>query len=98
MKIDLGMKVSDLVTGFQGIVTGHARYITGCDQYLVQPEPKAEDLGRVRPVAEWFDDNRIVPMDGGDLQPAALAIKNNAAGIEAAPENNGGADAPAPVK
>lgn len=31
--IILGRKVRDKVTGFEGIVTGRATYLTGCDQY-----------------------------------------------------------------
>ncbi len=27
--------VKDKITGFSGKVTGHADYITGCDQFLV---------------------------------------------------------------
>ena len=32
-KIRMGAKVTDKVSGFQGIVTGRAEYSTGCRQY-----------------------------------------------------------------
>ena len=94
MRIDLGMRVQDVVTGFEGMVLGHARYLTGCDQYLVQPEPKEEDLGKKRPTAEWYDDNRLAVMEEGALQPAAKKIQE----ISAGEANDGGADLEAPVK
>ena len=49
MKTELGQKVKDSITGFAGIVTGRAEYITGCHQILVQPPVKnAKDGGDSR--------------------------------------------------
>ena len=36
--IKLGMKARDIITGFTGVVTAHARYLTGCDQYCLKPQ------------------------------------------------------------
>jgi hypothetical protein len=47
--------VRDKVTGFIGVVTGHADYLTGCDQYLVQPASKNNEWNEGR----WFDANRL---------------------------------------
>ena len=56
LNIKLGQKVQDAVTGFQGIVTGHVEYLTGCNQSLVQPAVKPEgDFVESR----WFDDDRL---------------------------------------
>lgn len=55
-KFPLGITVKDKITGFSGIITGLARYITGCDQYLVQPEAKNGDYKEGR----WFDEGRLV--------------------------------------
>ena len=55
-KIKLGKTVSDKITGFKGVVTGKCSYLTGCDQYLVQPSSK-EDNQKIEPV--WFDVNRL---------------------------------------
>lgn len=49
------LHVRDKITGFQGIVTGHADYITGCDQYLVQPASKDGEWKEGR----WFDESRL---------------------------------------
>jgi hypothetical protein len=49
------IKVKDKVTGFIGVVTGHADYLTGCDQYLVQPASKDGEWKEGR----WFDENRL---------------------------------------
>jgi len=54
-RISLGDKAKDVVTGFEGTVTGHCQYLTGCDQYVLTPparEGKIIDSG-------WFDENRI---------------------------------------
>lgn len=53
--IALGSKAKDKITGFSGIVTGHARYITGCDQYLLNA--KATSDGQVHSL--WVDENRL---------------------------------------
>lgn len=52
----LGVKVTDRITGFSGVVTGHVRYITGCNQVLVVPRVKA-DGSYVD--AQWFDEQRL---------------------------------------
>lgn len=56
MRKKMGYHAKDLVTGFQGIITGFARYITGCDQVCLTPPVKGDGTvieGR------WFDTNRI---------------------------------------
>ena len=64
MEIDLGSQVQDQVTGFFGIVTGHCRYITGCNQYLVQPKVKSNgDFVDSR----WFDEDRLTATEGPKL-------------------------------
>ncbi len=52
----MGFTARDLVTGFSGEITGHARYITGCDQFLLQPETN-KDGEWVKAI--WFDDERL---------------------------------------
>lgn len=51
-----GQEVKDKITGFKGIVTGKCSYITGCEQYLVQPKSKVSDK---KPEAIWFDIDRL---------------------------------------
>lgn len=57
MKIEFGDKVQDSITGFVGTVTGRTEYITGCDQYLVQPPVKADSGDFVE--ARWIDVDRL---------------------------------------
>lgn len=62
-QIELGVFVADEVTGFRGIVTGKASYLTGCDQYLVQPKSKQAGEGNEADYTwvegRWFDVNRL---------------------------------------
>jgi hypothetical protein len=80
------IEVEDKVTGFVGVVTGMSSYITGCDQYLVQPKVKAESKDFNEP--RWFDEGRlkVISIDGQDYKPSDLIGKDN------------GPDVPAPVK
>lgn len=51
-----GDKVKDKTTGFAGVVTGRADYLSGCNQYCIQPaveDGKWVDL-------HWFDEPRLV--------------------------------------
>ena len=57
---ELGKTAKDVITGFSGVITGHVRYLTGCDQYLLQP--KMAEKGK-RPAAEWFDETRLVKVN-----------------------------------
>ena len=34
----IGQKVRDRVTDFTGIIVAHCTYISGCDQFQIQPE------------------------------------------------------------
>jgi hypothetical protein len=55
MKI-LGKKVKDKITGFEGIATSKHIYITGCNQYGVQPSIDKD--GKI-PDPKWFDEGRL---------------------------------------
>lgn len=55
----MGLKVRDVVTGFEGVVVGFAIHLTGCKQYVVKPKVKEDgtasegfmiDEGRVKVV------------------------------------------------
>lgn len=50
--IKLGATAKEIITGFEGVVTGRASYITGCDQYLVSPRDGGKD-------PKWFDEQRL---------------------------------------
>lgn len=54
-RISLGSKVKDCVTGFSGVVTGRAEYLTGCRQYSVMGRAKDGKSGD----GMWFDEDRL---------------------------------------
>lgn len=56
----LGDKVQDRITGFEGIATGVADYITGCRQILVTP--KAASDGKYIDAC-WLDVDRLVVLE-----------------------------------
>ena len=54
--VRLGQKVRDRISGFAGVVTGRAQYISGCAQALVAPTVTADGAFRN---SEWFDEQRL---------------------------------------
>ncbi|MQU72366.1 hypothetical protein [Sinorhizobium meliloti] len=64
--IKLGSYAKDCITNFTGVVTGHAEYITGCDQYLLSPQTPDKE-------PKWFDEQRLVV----DLIYAPLTLDNS---------------------
>lgn len=90
--IPFGTHVRDIITGQTGIVTGYCTYITGCDQYLLQPPAKAADNspGEVR----WVDYARLKPT-GEEIAPEVAALANLDHAATSTPR---GADIPAPRK
>lgn len=71
MDLTMGATYRDKVSGFKGVATGHAKYITGCDQLLLQP-PVKESGEFVE--GRWFDAHRLEV--AGD---AIVEIDNSAA-------------------
>ncbi len=55
MKLQMGQEVVDLISGFKGIVTGFAQYVTGCTQALVQPKMRGGSFIEGR----WIDLDRL---------------------------------------
>jgi hypothetical protein len=58
--IELGREYQDAITGYTGVAIGHVTYLTGCNQTLLQPRCGNDKID-ARPVAEWFDDQRMRP-------------------------------------
>lgn len=52
----LGYTATDRITGFNGIITGFCAYLTGCNQYLVQP--RIDLAGKVEE-SRWLDEQRL---------------------------------------
>lgn len=58
--IALGDRVKDTLTGFTGVVTGRAEYLTGCNQVYILP--KSEKENEIKDGA-WFDIERIEKLE-----------------------------------
>jgi hypothetical protein len=65
----IGRTVKDQITGFEGVVTGRAEYITGCAQLLVQPKMRANSFVEPR----WIDEDRC---DVSTRERIGVTIKN----------------------
>lgn len=73
--MELGMedRVRDRITGFAGVVTAVASYVTGCRQFFVQP--KVDNDGKYQ-VGHWFDETRLELVALADISPAAERVEN----------------------
>ncbi|MBK9949857.1 MAG: hypothetical protein IPP12_22245 [Nitrospira sp.] len=69
-KVQIGVFVEDVVTGFRGTVTGIVHYITGCEA-LVAPRGLNSD-GKIRD-SQWFDVQRLVV----DAKVARIVLDNS---------------------
>ncbi len=56
MNIRLGSKMKDKITGFEGVVTGYCKYLTGCHQALLVPP--VDDDGKMID-GHWCDEQRL---------------------------------------
>ncbi len=70
--IELGMKAKDKITGFEGIITGHVKYLYGCDQYCLNSEAKDGKLSD----SGYFDEGRIEVIGRGILPEEVKGEKN----------------------
>jgi len=55
-KIELGVKVKDNITGFEGTTVARAEYLNGCIQYQLEgdmPTKPGDDI--------WIDEQRLLP-------------------------------------
>ncbi len=61
--IQLGQKGRDKITGFEGIIISHVKYLFGCDQYGLTPQATDGKLGDTN----YFDEGRIEVIGRGIL-------------------------------
>lgn len=73
MDITLGTKVRDKITGFEGIATGRATYITGCDQICITPQAEGGDFKS----SHWVDDARVETIPGVGIEQDAVQGDDN---------------------
>lgn len=94
-KFQLGVRVREIVSGFEGIVTGRAEYLNGCVQYLVRPKMVVKEGDQPKaPDGVWYDEQYLELVDPG------LLHERHPTAVRAAGETLAGArtgsDAPAP--
>lgn len=81
-KFEVGVQAKDKLTGYKGLITGRCDYITGCNQYLLQPKGKNN---AEYPKSTWFDENRIEVLKSKKIKlETGTSIKDNGA-CESAP-------------
>ncbi len=56
-KFKMRERVRCNVTGFEGVVTGYADYLTGCEQYCVKPTTLDKD-GKMQN-GHWLDQDQL---------------------------------------
>jgi len=72
----LGKLGRDKITGFEGIITGHAKHLYGCDNYGLTPTVDKD--GKLKDSC-WFDEGRI-EIIGDGVNPADVTAEKNGAG------------------
>lgn len=92
----LGDRVRDMVSGYEGVVSGYSVYLWGCDTFLVS---RADKDGK--PEGEWLDAARLEILIEDAVRPidyerGPLRVDE----IEAAtpPQRARGGDKPAPIR
>lgn len=55
-KFDLGSKVRDKITRFEGIIIGRTEWISGCARYGVKSQKLKDGLPQED---QWFDENMM---------------------------------------
>lgn len=57
-RYERGVHVTDLVTGFKGMIVSRADHITGCNRYCIQP-PMDPKKPREVPDPIWIDEHAL---------------------------------------
>ncbi len=70
---DIGRNAEDVITKFTGTITGFARYLTGCDQFLVSPP--VDDKGK-HVDGKWFDQNRLNVSEHAPIKLNTVKMKD----------------------
>lgn len=56
-KFELGKEAQDTITGFKGYIIWRVEYLTGCNQYGLQPQMKKGD--KEAPAPKQFEENAL---------------------------------------
>lgn len=65
--MNIGDKVRDRITEFEGVVTGICNYISGCQQVLVAPKSEKGNFKE----SQWFDSDRCEVIES-EVFPSSL--------------------------
>ena len=57
-KFNVGERVKDLVTGYEGLISCRTEFLTGCNRYGVQSEVLSKDRERPQDPC-YFDENQL---------------------------------------
>ena len=69
MVAKIGDRVRDRVSGIEGIVSGYAKWISGCDSVSVRTPPKDGKMGE----SYWFDINIVDVIEPGAVKAKTAA-------------------------
>lgn len=64
-KIIMGNRVKDLVTGFEGIVTGEVKYMNGCEKWAIDGKWISD---KQQTDGLWADKGQVVKIDDGIIE------------------------------
>lgn len=74
---DLGDKVKDTITGYEGVVMAVAFHIHGCKRVLVEPIKLGKD-GLLADNAWWMDEPRVKVVKKGFVKPTGQTPESTA--------------------
>ena len=69
-KFDLGDRVRDNITGFEGVITGFAKYLNGCINYCLKPTD-LDKKGEMKD-GQWVDEPQLF-LVAAEVLPAPVA-------------------------
>ena len=73
--IELGQRVKDTITGFEGITTGHTKWLTGCDTFGVLSTELGDDGKPCE--TQWFDVLRLEAVPDAPVMARAEDVDTN---------------------
>lgn len=80
VKVILGDEVKDSISGFTGIATGRAEYLTGCVQIQI-----ASATLKGEPTDHWIDEQRLTIVEEAAYSFPEKAVKQAPAGPQNVP-------------
>lgn len=82
---NLGDRVRDKITDYEGIAVARATYLHGCVRILVQAQAVEKDKG-VPVEAVWFDEGQLDVLEEGAILPKPAEVAAAPAGPRDAPQ------------